>query len=83
MSEKELGQILKEMYERKGAKKSTMIHLFGIIYAKEIRRAGITPRAICKEADMPESYQVEINKGIALAQYVELKPNYVGDFNGK
>jgi hypothetical protein len=84
MSENELGKILKNMYEGKdagkGVKKTTMIHLFGVIYAIEIRSSGITPKAICKAANMPESYQVEINKGIALAQYVELKPEYCNRF---
>lgn len=68
MNENELGKILKNMYEGKEVKKTTMIHLFGVIYAREIRNSGVTPKSICKAANMSESYQVEINKGIALAQ---------------
>lgn len=50
-----------------------MIHLFGIKYADDIRKNRYTPREILKYANMPESYQVEINKGIKLAKYVEIK----------
>ena len=38
----ELGHKLREMYETKGANKTTMIHLFGAIYADEINAATST-----------------------------------------
>lgn len=71
----ELANELKNMYEKGIATKeqTTMIHLFGIKYAEEIRKNGYIPREILKYSDMPESYQVEINKGIKLAKYVEIK----------
>lgn len=50
-----------------------MIHLFGIKYGELIREQKYTPKNILKYAKMPESYQVEINKGIKLAKYVEVK----------
>lgn len=74
MSAYDLGKILNDMYENAPSKEqTTMIHLFGIKYAKEIRDNNITPREILVYAKLPESYQVEINKGIKLAKYVVLK----------
>lgn len=74
MTTLELGNILKEMYANapKG-QQVTMIHLFGIKYADEIRGEGITPKDILTSASMPVSYQVEINKGIGLSRYVVAK----------
>lgn len=45
---------------------TTMIHLFGIMYAKESKEADFTPKDILKAAGMPESYQTEISKGVCL-----------------
>lgn len=75
MTEVELGKELRRMYEKGVATKeqTTMIHLFGIKYAEEIRKNKYIPRNILKYAEMAESYQVEINKGIKLAKYVEIK----------
>ncbi len=70
----ELGKKLKEMYETPGAKKATMVHLFGIIYAIEIKKEKGRVLEILKVAGVKESYQAEINKGINLAKYVEVKP---------
>jgi len=72
----ELGNKLREMYETKGANKTTMIHLFGVIYANEMRNAGIKPIEVVKAAQLPESYQTEVNKGMNLSLYVDLKPEY-------
>lgn len=76
----ELGNKLKEMYETKGTNKTTMIHLFGVIYANEMREAGIKPIEVVKAAQMPESYQTEVNKGMNLSTYVDLKPAYHNKF---
>jgi radical SAM superfamily enzyme len=76
----ELGNKLNKMYNTKGAKKTTMIHLFGIIYAKEIHDAGVTSLEVVKAAQLHESYQAEVNKGINLSQYVELKSEYKNMF---
>lgn len=75
MTELELANELKKMYE-KGIplkEQTTMIHLFGIKYAEVIRKNRFIPRNILNYAEMPESYQVEINKGIKLAKYVVAK----------
>lgn len=74
MTVNELGKILKNMYD--GANRGdqvAMIHLFGIKYAFEIREYGYTPIDILKSVNMPESYQVEINKGIKSSKYVTVK----------
>ncbi len=73
MTCRELALELKSMYENSSNEKTTMIHLFGIKYADEIKQVGCTPREILKTADMPESYQTEISKGIRLAKYVNVK----------
>ncbi len=80
MNTNELGKKLKEMYETQGAKKTAMIHLFGIIYAEEIAQANTNALEIIKAAQMKESYQAEINKGINLSKYVQVKPEYVNRF---
>ncbi len=72
----ELGNTLKEMYEGNNGDKTAMIHLFAIKYANEIRNNGYTPAEILKVAQMPESYFAEINKGIKLAKYVDVKERY-------
>ncbi|MDU1349276.1 DNA ligase [uncultured Clostridium sp.] len=71
----ELANELKKMYEEgiPTKEQATMVHLFGIKYADDIRKNGYAPREILKFADMPESYQAEINKGIKLSKYVEIK----------
>jgi hypothetical protein len=42
----------------------TMIHLFGIKYAKESKEGDFSVKEILKSAQMPESYQTEVHKGI-------------------
>lgn len=76
----ELGNKLREMSETKNAKRTTMIHLFGVLYADEMRIAGISPAAVLKAAGIQQSYVAEINKGINLAKYLELKPEYKDQF---
>lgn len=75
MTETELAKELKKMYEKgiPAKEKTIMIHLFGIMYADVIKNNGFTPKNILKYADMPESYNVEINYGIKLAKYVVVK----------
>ena len=69
-----LGEILRDMYDNAPHKEqTTMIHLFGVKYADEIRGNGFIPKDILKVAQMPISYQIEINKGIKLAKYVSIK----------
>lgn len=80
MTVNELGTKLREMYETKGANKTTMIHLFGVIYGTEMEKAGIKPIEVINAAQMSESYVTEINKGIRLAQYVVLRGEYSSCF---
>lgn len=70
----ELSNKLKDMYNNapKG-ESTTMIHLFGITYANEIKNADFTPKDILKAASMPASYYTEISKGIRLAKYVSIR----------
>lgn len=74
MTVNEMAAILKLMYENapKGDS-TTMIHLFGVRYADEIKEADFTPKEILKAAEMSESYQTEINKGVRLSKYVREK----------
>ena len=72
----ELSDILKNMYENATNKKAVMIHLFGIKYAKELKNDDISIKELLKAAHIPESYVVEINKGIRLSEYVEVKEKY-------
>ena len=80
MTVNELGNKLRRMYETKGANKTTMIHLFGVIYSNEMREAEISPIEIVKAAQMHESYKAEVNKGMNLAKYVVLKQEYKDTF---
>ncbi len=67
----ELSTTLRNMYDNAPrGDQAAMIHLFGIKYAKVIRENKYTPKEILLAADMQESYQVEINKGIKLEKYV-------------
>ena len=67
----ELGTTLRDMYDNAPPRDQvTMIHLFGIKYAGEIRANKYTPKEIIRAAGMQESYQTEINKGIRLEKYV-------------
>ena len=76
MSLYELGEKLKEMYSSENKSKTTMIHLFGIIYGRILRRENIKPIEVLRAAKMPLSYVAEIDKGIRLSQYVEVKEEY-------
>lgn len=81
MTVNELGAILHSMYEMKGTNKSTMVHLFGIIYADEMKKDNITPIEVIKSSGIQSSYQTELNKGINLSKYVVLKNEYKNKFN--
>ena len=69
-----LEQKLNSMYNNaeKGEKVS-MIHLFGIMYAEEIKNCGVSTKDIAKGANINESYGTEISKGVKLSRYVRLK----------
>jgi len=73
MKAEELSLILKKMYEDapKGDS-STMIRLFGIKYAEELRGCGVPMTEIANKS-VGSSYHAEISKGVRLAKYVQLK----------
>ncbi|MCE9780468.1 HTH-like domain-containing protein [Shewanella algae] len=74
MNGNDLAQALKEMYfESKKGETATMVHLFGIKYAREISECEHSPKEIAKLAGIPETYGVEINKGRNLSRYVQVK----------
>ena len=72
MTTETLASILRDMSDNapKG-EKSTMVHLFGIIYAKAIKANNISISELLKMAGIKESYNVEIRKGIRVGRYVE------------
>ena len=74
MTYSELARELKIMYENapKG-ESTTFIRLFGIKYYKEINNCGNSVKEIVRLSGIGDSYQAEVNKGIQLAKYVELK----------
>ena len=71
MRPEELGRTLFEMYHgaQKG-EKTTMIHLFGIKYADEIRNCGASVPEITRLSDVGENYATEVSKGVRLARHV-------------
>lgn len=67
-----LGKILEDMYSNALKKeKVTMIHLFGIKYAEDIRKVGI--KEVIDQAGIHSTYRTELNKGVNLAKYVTPK----------
>lgn len=72
MTEKELSNILADMYNNavKGESVS-MIHLFGIKYADEIKEHGV--REIVERSGLNSSYATEVSKGMKLAKYVTVR----------
>jgi hypothetical protein len=68
LTAKELGQILADKYENAQPKQLVVtIHLFGIQYHQEIRRAGI--KEVLEAAGMSK-VQAELNKGVNLGEHV-------------
>ena len=57
----------------KKGEKATMVHLFGVKYAAEIKQCDATPADIANMAKIPSSYGTEINKGKNLSKYVRVK----------
>lgn len=71
MTAAELAARLGEMYRSAAKGESVaMIHLFGIRHADAIRACGTSPTDLARAAGIPETYGVEVNKGINLAKYV-------------
>ena len=75
MTASELEAKLKEMYDNASQNESTtMIRLFGIKYANELKKCGAPMTQIAKNS-VGNSYHAEISKGIRLAKYVQVKNN--------
>jgi hypothetical protein len=71
MTLNELGIKLREMYENAPKGDSVaMIHLFGIIYAKEINNIENSKKEIIEVSGISKSYITELSKGVKLADYV-------------
>lgn len=71
----ELANILSQMYEE-ADNKTTAIHMFGLKYAEAISNSGITAGKIVKASIIPDSYHVEVGKGISI--YKSIKENEYG-----
>lgn len=56
------------------SRKTAMIHLFGIKYADELWDKNL--KAIVDLAGLDWSYRDEVSKGRALAEYVDVNPQY-------
>lgn len=80
MTTSDLAHKLREMYDTPGAGKVAMIHLFGIMYGAEMAASEVKPIDVIRAAQMSESYQTEISKGISLSKYVTVKPEYLKKF---
>ena len=68
----EAAKILRRAYRRAPeGRQATTVHLFGIKYADEL--ASMSLKQLVEKAGIRPAYQVELNKGRNLAQYVDLK----------
>jgi len=71
MPEKELGKVLKDMYDSApSGYKVLNVQFFGIKYADAITKHGYRISEIIKAAGLNKSYAGEIRKGIKLSRYV-------------
>ncbi len=50
------------------------IHLFGIMYAKEL--SVIPIKSVVIQSGLPKTYVTEVNKGKNLAKYVKVKDDH-------
>ncbi|MEA1961894.1 MAG: hypothetical protein U9N81_11610 [Bacillota bacterium] len=71
MTENELGEILKEMYDNAPAgDQVAMIHLFGIKNAAIILANNFKATDIVRASGINKSYATEVSKGIRLSRFV-------------
>ena len=81
MDQQSLAYLLKRMCDERTrettpgrAQKKTMVHLFGILFAKEIEECDGTPtrtaREVALKAGLSAGHATEINNGRLLAEYV-------------
>jgi hypothetical protein len=68
----ELSDKLREMYtSAQEGEQVTNIYLFGIKYAALIKESPYSIADILEDADLPKSYQTEVNKGIKLSDDIK------------
>ncbi len=68
----ELGKILADMYANAQKNEQvTMIYLFGVKYADDIRKVGV--REVIEQSGILSTYKTELKKAINLAKYVSPK----------
>ena len=71
MTPDELARTLSAMYHDAPEREATtMIRLFGIKYAEQIRDCGARVTEIVRLSGLPSSYTTEVYKGVRLARYV-------------
>jgi len=74
MTKYELAKKLNDMYSNASKGDSTtMIRLFGIQYADELKDCTSSMSEIAELAKIGINYHAEISKGIRLAKYVNIK----------
>ena len=72
MKLEDLGRTLSKMYnEAPKGEAVAMVHLFGIIYAEQIKTNRFSTKEIAIEAEISVAYGTEISKGVKLAKYVK------------
>ena len=71
----ELGSILTQMYEA-AENKITAIHMFGLKYGEVITRNGYSAAKLLSASNIPDSYHVEVSKGVAI--YKSIKEDEFG-----
>ena len=75
MTPEELAKALSDMHDNAlPGDKPTMIRLFGIKYADEIRDCRASVAEIVRLSTVRDSYNAEVSKGIQLAPYVVVRP---------
>ena len=78
MTPQQLADTLSGMHgEATYDQKTTMIRLFGILYADEIRDCGEPVTKIVARSSLRNTtYDNEISKGVKLARYVTVRPDW-------
>ena len=81
MDPQDLANRLRDMYTGglDWGRAVTMVHLFGIVHARDLEACGASDEDIVRSAGMPKSYATEVHKGRRLAEYVTVRD---GAFRG-
>lgn len=77
-SAKDLGLILKKMYDSaEGKQQVVSIHMFAIKYGRTILEKNYKPSEIISFSGLNESYSSEITKGINIYKYLSVNPDFL------